>query len=102
MARATPRKVSVSRNIGYQHLDELVFDEKTLVKGLIVKLKEVPFMVKLFRIDAPNGSTEWVITNDMDHFVNLFVAEIKSDNRWQIEEFHRGFNRSGNPQADGI
>jgi len=87
------RKVSINRDIGYQHLDELVFDEKTLIKGLIVKLKEVPFMVKLFRIDAPNGNTEWVITNDLDHSVNFFVAEIKNDNRWQIEEFHRGFKQ---------
>src|SRR5437899_6584654 len=70
------RKVSLSRETGYQNLSELVFDELTLVKGLVVKLKEVPFMVKLFKIVAPNGNIDWVITNDLSHTVNLFVAEL--------------------------
>jgi hypothetical protein len=87
------RLVSLSRETGYQHLNELEFDGQTLVKGLIVKLKECPFMVKLFKVVAPNGDIDWVITNDLDHAVNLFVAEIKNDNRWQVEEFHRGFKQ---------
>jgi hypothetical protein len=69
----------VSRQVGYEHLHELVFEDP--VKGLLVKLKEVPFMVKLFKIVTPNGDIEWVITNDLDHSVNLFVAELKNDNR---------------------
>jgi hypothetical protein len=84
------RKVSVSREVGYQHLNELIFDEQSTLKGQIVKLKEIPFMVKLFKIVAPNGDIEWVITNDLSHSVNLFVAELKNDNRWQVEDFHRG------------
>jgi hypothetical protein len=60
---------------------------------LLVKLKEVPFMVKLFKIVAPNGDIEWVITNDLGHTVNLFVAELKNDNCWQVEDFHRGFKQ---------
>jgi Transposase DDE domain len=87
------RKVSISRQRGYQQLDELVFDEQSTVKGQIVKLKEVPFMVKLFKIVAPNGDIEWVITNDLDHAVNLFVADLNNDNRWQVEDFHRGFKQ---------
>jgi hypothetical protein len=87
------RKVSVSRETGYQSLHELVFDGPSLVKGLVIKLKEVPFMVKLFKIVAPNGDIDWVITNDLSHSVNLFVAELKNDNRWQIEDFHRGFKQ---------
>jgi hypothetical protein len=87
------RKVSISRETGYQHLDELVFDEQAMVKGLLVKLKEVPFMVKLFKLVAPNGDIDWVITNDLDHSVNLFAAELKNDNRWQIEDFHRSFKQ---------
>lgn len=87
------RKVSINRDIGYQHLNELIFNEQSLVTGLTVKLKEVPFMVKLFKMVATNGDIEWVITNDLTHSVNLFVAELKNDNRWQIEDFHRGFKQ---------
>jgi hypothetical protein len=87
------RLVNLDPAIGYQHLEELCFDQHSLVKGLIVKLKECPFMVKLFKMVAPNGDIDWVITNDLDHAVNLFVAEIKNDNRWQVEEFHRGFKQ---------
>ena len=84
------RLVSLSRETGYQHLQELEFDDHSIVKGLIVKLKECPFTVKLFnraawRMVAPNGDIDWIITNDPDHSVNLFVAEIKNDNRWQVE-----------------
>ena len=42
------RKVSISRDIGYQNLSELIFDEKTLITGLLIKLKNLPFLVKLF------------------------------------------------------
>jgi Transposase DDE domain len=87
------RKVSISRDVGYQNLNELIFDEKTTVNGLLVKLKELPFLVKLFKIVAPNGDIDWVITNDLGYTVNLFVAELKNDNRWQIEDFHRGFKQ---------
>jgi hypothetical protein len=85
------RKVSVSKQTGYVSLQELVFEDP--VKGLIIKLKEMPFMVRLFKIVAPNGDIEWVITNDLGHTVNLFVAELKNDNQWQVEDFHRGFKQ---------
>ena len=87
------RLVSVDRDRGYEHLSGLMFDEQTLVKGLIVKLKEVPFKVKLFKLVAPNGDIDWVITNDLDESVNLFVADLANDNRWQIEDFHRSFKQ---------
>jgi hypothetical protein len=87
------RLVSVDRDKGYQHLSELVLTDKTLVSGLKVKLKEVPFLVKLFKIVAPNGDIDWIITNDLDVSVNGFVAELANDNRWQIENFHRGFKQ---------
>lgn len=87
------RLACLDRARGYQHLDELEFDDLATVKGLFVRLKEVPFMVKLFKMVAPDGGIDWIITNDPDHSVNLFVAEIKNDNRWQVEEFHRGFKQ---------
>jgi len=85
------RMISISKETGYQHLDELVFDEQTLLSGLIVKLKEVPFMVKLFKIVAPNGDIDWVITNDTDHAIDRESASGMNTIRWQIEVFHRGF-----------
>ena len=87
------RLVSVDRDRGYEHLSALVFDEQALVKGLIVKLKEVPFKVKLFKLVAPDGDIDWVISNDLDDSVNLFVADLANDNRWQIEDFHRSFKQ---------
>ena len=82
------RLVSVDRDVGYQHLDELVFDQQDRASGIVVKLKEVPFKVKLFKavrraIVTPDGRIDWIITNDLDHHVNRFVAELKNDNRWQ-------------------
>ena len=95
--------MSLHRDTGYQHLETLVFDEKTIVKGLIIKLKEIPFTVKLSSrvagaIVALNGDIDWVITNDLDASVNLFVAELANDNRCgsppgQIETFHRSFKQ---------
>lgn len=87
------RLVSVSRETGYQHLEELLFDEKSLVEGMVVKLQKVPFKVKLFKLVAPDGHIDWVITNDLSHGMNAFVAENKNNNRWQVEEFHRGFKQ---------
>lgn len=87
------RKVSVSRGIGYRHLEELIFDSKALANGLVVKLKEVFFKVKLFKIVAQDSHIDWIITTDLDHIVNRFVAELKHDNRWQVEDFHKGFKQ---------
>lgn len=87
------RLVSLSRELGYQHLEELAFDKKALVEGLVVKLQKVPFKVKLFKIVAPDGHIDWVITNDLSPKANAFVAETKNENRWQIEEFHRGLKQ---------
>lgn len=87
------RLVSLHRDTGYEHLETLVFDEKTLVTGLLIKLKEVPFKVKLFKLVALNGDIDWVISNDLDVSVNQFVAELANDNRWQVETFHRSFKQ---------
>ena len=87
------RRVSVDRDIGYQNLDQLNFDEQASATGLIVKLQKLSFKVKLFKIVTPDGRIEWIITNDLDQHVNRFVAELNNDNRWQVEEFHRGFKQ---------
>ena len=88
--------VSLHRDTGYQHLEKLDFSGLAAVSGLSVKLKQVPFWVRLstgppMRMVALNGHIDWVITNDLEEKTNRFVAENKTNVRWQIEDFHRSF-----------
>jgi SRSO17 transposase len=83
------RLVSLSKEGGYIHLDEIEWTEKRLKNGIFVKLKKVPFKVKLFKVVAKNGDIDWLITNDLDETVTTQVAQEVDDLRWQVEEFHR-------------
>ena len=87
------RLVSLSKEQGYVHLEELEWTADRGVYGVIVKLKEVPFKVRLFKLVAPNGDIDWVITNDLAETVTAQVAEDSSDVRWQVEELHRGLKQ---------
>jgi hypothetical protein len=87
------RLVSLSKEQGYLHLAEVEWTPDRLAHGIIVKLKEVPFKVRLFKLVAPNGDIDWVITNDLDETVTAQVAEDSSDVRWQVEELHRGLKQ---------
>jgi hypothetical protein len=87
------RLVSLSKAQGYIHLEEIEWTPERGAHGLIVKLKEVPFQVRLFKLVAPNGDIDWVITNDLDETVTAQVAEESSDVRWQVEELHRGLKQ---------
>jgi hypothetical protein len=87
------RLVSVSKEQGYIHLEEIEWTPDRLSHGVIVKLKEVPFKVRLFKLVAPHGDIDWVITNDLDETVTAHVAEDASDVRWQVEELHRGLKQ---------
>jgi len=87
------RLVSLSKEQGYIHLDDIEWTPERLAHGVIVKLKEVPFQVRLFKLVAPNGDIDWVITNDLDETVTAQVAEDTSDVRWQVEELHRGLKQ---------
>jgi len=83
------RLVSLSKESGYIHLDQIEWTEEQLINGIIVKLKKVPFKVKLFKVVATNGDIDWIITNDLDETVTTQVAQEADDLRWQVEEFHR-------------
>ncbi len=83
------RLVSLSKKDGYLHLDEIEWTEERLKNGVVVKLKKVPFKVKLFKVVAKNGDIDWLITNDLDETVTTQVAQEVDDLRWQVEEFHR-------------
>ncbi len=87
------RMVSLNRETGYQHLDELDFAGAGETLGLEVKLKQVPFLVRLFKIVALNGDIDWLITNDLGKTMTRFVAENRNAVRWQIEDFHRSFKQ---------
>ena len=83
------RLVSLSKETGYVHLDEIDWTDEKLKHGVVVKLKKVPFKVKLFKVVAPNGDIDWVITNDLDETMTAQVAQEADKLRWQVEEFHR-------------
>jgi hypothetical protein len=84
------RLVSLSKEAGYCHLEDIEWTTDRLAQGVRVKLKEVPFYVQLFKLVAPDGDIDWVITNDLAEPVTAQVAEEASDVRWQVEELHRG------------
>ena len=102
------RLVSLTKETGYVHLDTLLWDKDSLTHGRCVKLQKLPFLVRLFKIVAPNGDIEWVITNrnadhdtdnhDTDNHdthhddqVRLTAQDVQDENavRWQIEQLHR-------------
>lgn len=83
------RLVSLSKEDGYIHLNQIDWTLERLHHGVMVKLKEVPFKVRLFKLVAPNGDIDWVITNDPDETLTAHVAQDANDVRWQVEELHR-------------
>jgi hypothetical protein len=87
------RLVSLSKEEGYVHLDAVEWTPTRLTSGVLVKLKEVPFTVRLFKLVAPDGDIDWVITNDLEETLTAQVAKDASDVRWQVEELHRGLKQ---------
>lgn len=87
------RLVSLSKEAGYCHLEDIEWTTDRLAQGVRVKLKEVPFYVQLFKLVAPDGDIDWVITNDLAETVTAQVAEEASNVRWQVEELHRGIKQ---------
>ena len=87
------RKVSLSKETGYQDLEEIEWTPETLISGHLVRMREVPFWLKLFKLVATNGDVEWVITNNLtEDFTRLRAIEAIQV-RWQVEEFHREFKQ---------
>ena len=87
------RLVSLAKESGYQGLDTLDPPPRGWSQGVEVRLKEVPFGVKLFKLVATNGDIEWGITNLLAaHLTREMVIEAVQV-RWQVEEFHRSFKQ---------
>jgi hypothetical protein len=87
------RMVRLSKETGYQHLQTIEWTEAQGHSGLVVRLKEVPFPVRLFKVVATDGSIDWLITNELDETMTAQVAQEANDVRWQVEEFHREFKQ---------
>jgi len=87
------RMVSLSKDSGWSHLDDIEWTAERLTNGVRVKLKVVPFKVQLFKVVATDGNIDWVITNCPDETLTTQAAQETNDVRWQIEDLHRGLKQ---------
>lgn len=87
------RLMSLSKASGYQGLHTLEPPPQGLSRGVEVRLKEVPFGVKLFKLLATNGDIEWVITNHLAAHLTREMVIDAVQVRWQVEEFHRSLKQ---------
>lgn len=83
------RLVSLKKEDGYIHLEAIEWTPERLLHGITVKLKGIPFFVKLFKLVAKDGDIDWVITNDPAPDLTISIVRGRSDRRWDIECFHR-------------
>jgi hypothetical protein len=82
------RLVSLSKEAGYIHVQDIDWTPDRLANGVTVKLKELPFLVRLFKIVATNGDIDWIVTNSPDP-ISAQAVQDKNAQRWPIEQFHR-------------
>ena len=78
------RKVSITKEIGYQDLSEIQWTPEQLISGKLVRIKEIPFWLKLFKPVDTDGNIEWVITNKpAEDFTRLRAIQAVQV-RWQV------------------
>ena len=82
------RLISLSKEGGYIHLQEIKWTEEQKQYGVTIKLQEVPFHVQLFKLVAPNGDVDWVITNCPEK-ITADLVQKENKVRWNIETMHR-------------
>ena len=87
------RRVSLSKETGYQVLDELEPPANGWSAGVEVGLKEGPFAVKRFQLVATSGDIDGVVTNHLAAHLNREMVLEAVQVRWQVEEFHRSFKQ---------
>jgi Archaeal putative transposase ISC1217 len=87
------RVVRLSQEAGYCHLEDSEWTAARLAEGVLVKLKAVPLHVRLFKLVAPDGASDWGITNELAETVTAQGAKDTRDVRWQVEELHRGIKQ---------
>ena len=86
------RMVSLTPEGGYIHLQDLGWSVHQLEHGLSIKLKELPCRVQLFKVVAPNGDIDWMITNHPADTMTPHDVQAQNAVRWQIEQLHRELN----------
>ena len=74
-------------------MNEIEWRGEELISGKLVRIKEVPFWLKLFKLVDTNGNIEWVITNKLAEDFTRLRAIQAVQVRWQVEEFHRSFKQ---------
>lgn len=82
------RLISLTKEGGYIHLQEIKWTEEQLEHGIKIKLQEVPFHVQLFKLVALNGDIDWVITNCPEK-ISIDLVQKENKVRWDIETMHR-------------
>lgn len=87
------RKVSITKEDGYQHLEEIQWSREELISGKMVRIREVPFWLKLFKLVDTEGNIEWVITNKLEEDFTRLRAIQATQVRRQVEEFHQSFKQ---------
>ena len=74
----------------YQRIEHLAWTKEEQKKGKLIKINKFPkdHKVKLFRVIASTGKTEYLATNDLKQ---SSIDEVKKECklRWKVEEFHR-------------
>jgi hypothetical protein len=83
------RLVNLSKEQGYIHLQDSEWTVHRLNVGVPVKLKEVPFKVQVFRLVAPDGDIDWVMTNHPEGTFTTDAIQEENAVRWPIEHLHR-------------
>ena len=79
------RLVSLSKETGCQKLDSLEPPAPGWSKGVEVRLQEVPFGVKLFKLVVTNGDIELFITNYLATHLACEMVIDAVEVRWQVE-----------------
>jgi hypothetical protein len=82
------RLISLSKEGGYIHLEEIEWTDEQKQYGVQIKLQEVPFHVQLFKLVAPDGNIDWVITNCPEK-ISIDLIQKENKVRWNIETMHR-------------
>lgn len=82
------RLISLSKEGGYIHLQEIEWTTERKLYGVEIKLQEVPFHVQLFKLVAPDGDIDWVITNCPEK-ISADLVQKENKIRWDIETMHR-------------
>ncbi len=78
------RKVSITKEVGYQNLREIQWTHEELISGKLVRVREVPFWLKLFKLVDTEGNIEWVITNKLAEDFTRLRAIQATQVRWQV------------------